>query len=245
MKKTLYDILELSRSASVESVQAAYERLSQAAQSRSAAGDPDASARIVAIREAYATLSDSARKSLYDLRLSAAAATPEPEMLDVPDEDAARRRLIIYAAVAVVLLVLVFGSIRMYTNHQAGIERERLQKLEALEKQRLELDRQRLDAQREAENRRLSITETVTGRGIARQDQYDDERRRRQQDSERAQYERQREADQRRLQLDERQRQREEQAARDRERMEAERRLRADKELLRQTCMQRYNRPDC
>lgn len=245
MKKSLYDILELSRLASAEAVQAAYERLSSALTPKVEAGDDDARTRLVGVREAYSTLSDPAKRALYDVRLAAALQpAPEPEMIDVP-EDADKRKLWLYAGAAMVLLTLAFGSVRMYTNHQAQMERERLQKLEALERERLRIEEQRLQAQREAEARRVGAAEQAIDRSFSRQEQMDSERQRRQLESDRLQLERQKQLENRQKDMQARQSQREEQMARERERVEAERRLRAEKDLLRQTCMQRYGRPDC
>lgn len=66
--KTLYDILELSLSASPESVRSAYERLS--AKFAADSLNPDAKLRADATTEAFLTLSNPAKRAQYDKTLA-------------------------------------------------------------------------------------------------------------------------------------------------------------------------------
>lgn len=66
MANTLYDLLEVSQSASAESIAAAYQRLRAGPAEKAAAGDEDATNRLIALREAFSTLSDPARRQRYD-----------------------------------------------------------------------------------------------------------------------------------------------------------------------------------
>ena len=68
MSKTLYDILEVSKDASPESIRAAYERLS--AKYSDDSGIPDAKLRSTAVTEAFLTLSTPAKRAQYDKSLA-------------------------------------------------------------------------------------------------------------------------------------------------------------------------------
>lgn len=69
--QTLYDLLEVSQSASADAVGASYKRLhSRYSELATAGGDDDAANRMVALREAFATLSDPARRQRYDDHLA-------------------------------------------------------------------------------------------------------------------------------------------------------------------------------
>lgn len=65
-----YDILEISESASAEVIQSAYRALAKKYHPDTYKGDPlYADSRMQAINEAYETLSNSAKRSLYDAQL--------------------------------------------------------------------------------------------------------------------------------------------------------------------------------
>lgn len=66
MANTLYDLLEVSQSASAETIAAAYQRLRAPQTEAAAAGNEDATNRLIALREAHATLSDPTRRQRYD-----------------------------------------------------------------------------------------------------------------------------------------------------------------------------------
>lgn len=76
--KTLYDILEVSPSASTDIIEAAYGRLSQKYDPARPEnhGDPSYRIQYDALREAFTTLSDPERRAQYDTRI--ASRTPPP-----------------------------------------------------------------------------------------------------------------------------------------------------------------------
>lgn len=79
-EKTLYDILEVSETASDEAISAAYARLSKrlAADAADAQPDSDASLRYTAVREAFLTLGDPHKRARYDRRLRTEWLAPPP-----------------------------------------------------------------------------------------------------------------------------------------------------------------------
>lgn len=249
MRKTLYDLLELSRNASAEAVEASYHRLQQKLQSQADAGNEDARVQLKAIREAYQTLADATRRGVYDASLSAAASTvtQRPSTAyagDDHDREVARSRRNLVIGAIVVAAVLYVGY-RLVADHQAKVELARIEKLQAIEREKLEIERRKAEAAEAAEAQRLEMQKQREDAALARQRAYDDLQWRTRASQERAVYERQKVSDERQQEAAERRRQREEQMARDRQRIEAERRLREDKELLRRMCLERYGRPDC
>ena len=75
MANTLYDLLEVSASASQESITVSYRRLhAQYASLQSSSDGEDATNRMIALREAYTTLSNPERRRAYDEKLAARAA---------------------------------------------------------------------------------------------------------------------------------------------------------------------------
>ena len=248
MRKTLYDLLEVSRTASAEAIHASYERLRNHFQAKADGGDQDARIQLTAVREAYQTLSDATRRSLYDVSLDSpptarTASTAVRGLYDVsPDEGLSRKALIIGA---IGLTIAAFVGYRMISDYQTKAELAKIEKLQSIERERLELDRKRAEAAEAAEQHRLNTEQQRLqmererqDTAFARQRAIEDQNWRTRSTQERVAFERQKVAE-------ERQKQREEQMAQDRERLEAERRVREDKELLRRICMQRYNRPDC
>ena len=83
MADTLYDLLEVNQSASSEAIAAGYKRLhDRYAELAARAGDEDATNRLIALREAYSTLSEPTRRQRYDASL--AARESEAETSRVP-----------------------------------------------------------------------------------------------------------------------------------------------------------------
>lgn len=80
MANTLYDLLEVNQSGSAEAIAASYKRLHDQHAERAATGDEDATNRMIALREAFNTLSDPIRRQRYDASL---AAREEGEMTPV------------------------------------------------------------------------------------------------------------------------------------------------------------------
>jgi curved DNA-binding protein CbpA len=118
MGKSLYDILEVSLSASPESIRAAYERLS--AKFPVSNANPDAKLQATAITEAFLTLGNPAKRAQYDTTL------------------ADRRQPVIYSVEAVepfwtlpkflVLLAVIVacgGAYYNYSKEQARLHAER------------------------------------------------------------------------------------------------------------------------
>jgi colicin import membrane protein len=134
---TLYDILEVSASASPESIRASYERLHEHHASL-VAGDDDAANRLVALREAYATLSDPALRQAYDRKLAMRAEIAT--MPEAPPRPLLRTLFVLLVAVACVAGAVKYQSAR----EQATRERERAA---------VALRTAELEAQREREER--------------------------------------------------------------------------------------------
>lgn len=72
MQKSLYDLLEVSNAASQESIAVNYRRLhAHYAELQSGSEGEDATNRLIALREAYSTLSNPERRKAYDDKLAA------------------------------------------------------------------------------------------------------------------------------------------------------------------------------
>jgi len=213
MQKSLYDLLEVSASASPESITISYQRLhAKFAELQSSSEGEDATNHLIALREAYSTLSDTARRAAYDEKLAARAMAEQ-----IPDSEPKS-----YAKVLLVLAVIGtfgFGYAKYQSNQaqQLALEREKAAaelRLAEIEAQRERYAAQQTESQREQEERRARYErerDIEYGRQISRDLQ-------RQEAS--AQYEKQRE-EQRKLR-EEQQRQ-----------ADAERRLAQDKATLR------------
>jgi curved DNA-binding protein CbpA len=158
MGKTLYDILEVSKNASPESIRAAYERLSEKFSDSSAI--PDAKLQATAVTEAFLTLSAPAKRAVYDQTLTARA-QPVTYKLEAVEPFWTLPKFLL-------LLALVAASGGAYYKHnreQARLETERViaiakakeaeakAKMEA-EQQQFELQKQREQALQEERQRR-------------------------------------------------------------------------------------------
>ncbi|WP_150428435.1 DnaJ domain-containing protein [Dechloromonas sp. CZR5] len=220
MQKSLYDLLEVSATAGQDSIAVSYRRLhAKFAELQSSSDNEDATNQLIALREAYSTLSNPERRAAYDEKLAAHATVEQ-------SQDGEPRS---YAKLLVLLALIGacgFGYARYQSNQaqQAALDREkaaaevRLAEIEAQrERERLAQERhaaRQEESQREQEERRARYErerDQEYGRQISRDLQ-------RQEAS--AQYEKQRE-DQRKLR-EEQQRQ-----------SDAERRLAQDKATLR------------
>lgn len=89
--KTLYDILEISDTASPEVIHAAYERQSRLWEPEGARSTaPDAQLRYAAVRDAFVTLSNPAKRIAYDTRLRQSRQQPvRPGFWTLPKVSAA------------------------------------------------------------------------------------------------------------------------------------------------------------
>ncbi len=220
MQKSLYDLLEVSATASQDSIAVSYRRLhAKFAELQSSSDNEDATNQLIALREAYSTLSNPERRAAYDEKL-AARATVEPSQDDEPRS---------YAKLLVLIALIGacgFGYARYQSNlaQQAALEREkaaaevRLAEIEAQrERERLAQERhaaRQEESQREQEERRARYErerDQEYGRQVSRDLQRQEAA---------AQYEKQR--DEQRKVREEQQRQ-----------YEAERRLAQDKATLR------------
>lgn len=150
MANTLYEILEVSETASPESIRASYERLQEEYAGR-AVGDDDATNRLVALREAYSTLADPARRRAYDQRLAVRAefaAMPEE-----PSRPVFRTLFMVLVAGSCTFGVIKYQSAR----EQAAREQEkavaalRMAELEAQRERDERAAAERADAQRRAD----------------------------------------------------------------------------------------------
>jgi curved DNA-binding protein CbpA len=119
MANTLYDLLEVSQSASAETISAAYQRLRGLHTEQAAGGDEDATNRLIALREAFSTLSDPGRRQRYDDGLIARELSHEAAPASRP----------FLKLVVIAIIVGFFGL--TYSRHQtaqqvARLETERL-----------------------------------------------------------------------------------------------------------------------
>lgn len=220
MQKSLYDLLEVSATAGQDSIAVSYRRLhAKFAELQSSSDNEDATNQLIALREAYSTLSNPERRAAYDEKLAAHATVEQ-------SQDGEPRS---YAKLLVLLALIGacgFGYARYQSNQaqQAALDREkaaaevRLAEIEAQrERERLAQERhaaRQEESQREQEERRARYErerDQEYGRQISRDLQRQEAT---------AQYEKQRE-DQRKLR-EEQQRQ-----------SDAERRLAQDKATLR------------
>ena len=99
---TLYDALQLPRSASPEDVRTAYRRLAREHHPDRAGADGEAMARI---NQAYEVLCDPERRARYDHQLDTRPAPRKPGRVVLPGDR--RRTRLIWAATAVAAVVIV------------------------------------------------------------------------------------------------------------------------------------------
>lgn len=139
MANTLYDLLEVSTSASQESIALSYQRLhAHYAGLQSSSESEDATNRLIALREAYTTLSNAERRKAYDEKLAARAAA------DVVHEAQPR------SFIKLLLLAAVIGASGLgYAKYQANREQIALEK----EKAAVAVRQAEIEAQREERER--------------------------------------------------------------------------------------------
>lgn len=118
--QTLYDVLEVSQSASADAIGASYRRLHTRYTEQAAAGDDDATNRMVALREAFATLSDPARRQRYDDNLAFRAS-----LIEAPAAAASRPWLKPLLIAAVIGLSAIGYQKYQAEQAQARLEAER------------------------------------------------------------------------------------------------------------------------
>lgn len=169
MKKTLYDLLELSPHASQESISAAYARLAEKKHPDHEDNRfvPNAQADYILLKQAYETLSNPMLRRAYDEKLR----EPEYPVIEAVEPSFWTSGKIL----AALLLALVAGI--AYQNHarDKAIEAERLK----IELNNAEIARK----DKEAWERHEQERQENAARSDARQKQYDEERRQRQMQS--------------------------------------------------------------
>lgn len=113
VKQSLYDVLEVSRSASPAVIRAAYKSLAQRLHPDKNPDNPDAENQLKLINHAYETLSDPSQRAAYDVMLAMEEMQPlaAEEVPAEPDAaPAARRpfdRRILYLVAALCAIVLI------------------------------------------------------------------------------------------------------------------------------------------
>jgi hypothetical protein len=150
--KSLYDVLEIPRSASKEAIQAAYSALSERVKVR-AVRDPDgAAAYAAALAEAHKVLSDPELKRNYDARLAAAN---QPKVVVSDDRPWIRRH-----AVPIVLVLMIAGGWYWYhvqqVKKQEAVAAALREAEELLAKQKAEKEEtERLEAEKQEARRKM------------------------------------------------------------------------------------------
>jgi colicin import membrane protein len=168
MTNTLYDVLEVSQSATQESIVAAYQRFHAKFAELSGAGNEDAANQLVAIREAYDTLSNPDRRQRYDAKLKFRAAESEQTVSSV-------RPAFRFALLA----VIIGASCVLYSKYQSEQEMARLEqqriaaeaKAAELAKQKEREDKQAAEAADQQRRRDEAIAQSNRERDIAHADQ--------------------------------------------------------------------------
>lgn len=202
MKKTLYDVLAVRRDASRTEIEKAYEHMQSmygGANGVALAARDGCSVHL--IEEAFATLSNPAKREIYDLSLQRAAQRAlearSAATMEAEPPPGSRARFIVVLLVA----TLVFGGWYWKSSHDAQVEKERRMELHRIEEARLaaeaeaarllaenerEAMRQVTDEQRASRDMQVQVARYSAARAQA------DYAERRQQDNERRQAERDR-----------------------------------------------------
>jgi colicin import membrane protein len=171
--KTLYDILELSPTASPESIRAAYERLSGKYQELSdQTGDSDVRVQLAAVKQAFFTLANAEKRAQYDKRITLRDASVSSN-IEVVEPFWTMPKLMVIA-------LLVIGGGGVYYKHQkdqARIEAEKAvveAKAKAeTEKAKAEAEKERLTLQREREERMTTMQQQREREAALRQYSFD------------------------------------------------------------------------
>lgn len=140
MKNTLYDVLEVSSSASPAAIQAAFERLKAAhvADLDRGDGSPESVARFNLVKEAYQVLSSPQARATYDAKTLG----DEADNVILVEEAASAP----WAKVAIVALIVIAGG--FYLNAKSN-EKAALALVEA--------EKQRIEAEAAAQQRKLDL----------------------------------------------------------------------------------------
>lgn len=147
MANTLYNLLEVSATASQEGIDASYQRLRAQQVAKQTAGDEDATNRLIALREAYSTLSDPARRQAYDDKLATRAAA---EQLEAEPRRSYAKTLVAAALIA----ACGVGFARYQSNQEQKIALEKEKAAAAVRLAEIEAKRERENAERERQEAR-------------------------------------------------------------------------------------------
>ena len=145
-EKTLYDILEVSETASTEIIRAAYERMEKVWGPDGARGtDAGAAVRYAAVREAFLTLATPAKREAYDRRLFAQRQGP----VEQPFWSGPKKVLL-----TVLVVVSVGGYAHYHRKHeQAKLEAEKAIALEKAKEETARAEAERIQMAREAHDK--------------------------------------------------------------------------------------------
>lgn len=125
MKTTLYDLLELSRTASQEAILSSYQRLS----AKVSDSDPDAENKRKILTEAFSSLSEPARRLRYDKTLADASISPDAVVFD--EDSTSPLKKLLFAGLLITLCA--FGYNKYSKDKEAAfIEKERARTAEVL-----------------------------------------------------------------------------------------------------------------
>lgn len=125
MKKTLYELLELSQTASQEAVVSSYQRLS----AKIADSEPDAENQRKILHQAFSTLSEPARRARYDKTLADAETSPELVVYDDHSSSSIKKFLL----AGLLIGVCALGYSKYSKDKEAAfIEKERARAAEVL-----------------------------------------------------------------------------------------------------------------
>lgn len=156
-ERTFYDILEVSNTASSETIQAAHERLAAKFNPEQPANAGNAAARMQfdALKQAFLTLGNADARAQYDRKLALRSLTPmRAAAIEVQEPFWTLPKL---ALVGIIVLALG-GFYFKHQRDQARIEAEKAVAVakakEAEEKARAEAEAERIAAQRERERER-------------------------------------------------------------------------------------------
>lgn len=149
--KSLYGVLEVSRDASAEVIDAAYRSLRERHEALAVQGNEAALARLKAAKEAFTVLSDPSSKARYDLSLRRREASVAPAPVETPGAG----RFVVPALVILVLFGSGWGYVHQHTRERERLTQELRAKEQALANAEAErLQRERDDAAKLAEQQR-------------------------------------------------------------------------------------------
>jgi curved DNA-binding protein CbpA len=157
MAISLYDLLEVSQSASPDAIATNYKRLHLKYSEIGGKGEEDAVNHLVALREAFSTLSNPERRKRYDIKL---ATEEHPHEIE-SSHPSLFPRLLVFA-------IILGASGVGYTKYQADKEKARLESgrvIAATKTAELEAEKERQE--RENAERKAAIERASRDRDIA------------------------------------------------------------------------------